>query len=153
MTDASHADEGWRPLAAGGGFLAAVGPLLWRRDPDGLAMGFRVGAHHCNPVGACHGGMLMTLADVVMGFGLGDRLGEDRFVPTIGMTADFLAPAPRGRLVWGRVEVLRQGRRTGFAQCLLRTGRDDIVMRASGLFQLDRPADPGVSPAALFAES
>ncbi len=149
MDDPGQVD-GWLPLAARTGFLAGVGPLLWRRDPGGLAMGFRVAERHCNPVGTCHGGMPMTLADVVMGFGLGDRLDEGRFVPTVGMSADFLAPAPLGTLVWGRAEVLRRGGRTGFAQCLLRAG-DAMVLRASGVFQLDRRADPGYSAAVLFA--
>ena len=143
------ADADWQPLAVEAGFLAGVGPLLWRRGPAGFAMGIRVAPHHCNPVGACHGGMLMTLADVIMGFGLGDLADDGRFVPTVNLTADFLAPAPLGALVWGRAEVLRRGRRTGFAQCLLRAG-DAIVMRASGVFQLDRPADPGFSAARLF---
>jgi uncharacterized protein (TIGR00369 family) len=142
--------DGWRPFGARAGFLAGVGPLLWRRDADGLAMGFRVADRHCNPVGFCHGGMLMTLADVVMGFGLGDRLGQSRFVPTIALAGAFRAPAPLGTLVWGRAEVLRQGRRIGFAQCLLRTQADAIVLRASGTFQLDRPADAAFSAAALF---
>ena len=61
-----------------------------------------------------------------------------------------LAPAPLGTLVWGRAEVLRRGGRTGFAQCLLRAG-DAMVLRASGVFQLDRRADPGYSAAVLFA--
>ena len=143
-------DHGWLPLAVSAGFLADIGPLLWRRDAEGLAMGFHVAERHCNPVGACHGGMLMTLADVILGFGLADRLEDRCFVPTIGMTADFLAPAPLGALVWGRAEVLRRGGRTGFAQCLLRAG-DAMVLRASGVFQLDRRADPGYSAAALFA--
>lgn len=145
--------DGWRRLGAAEGFLAGVGPLWWRRDGEGLAMGFRVEPRHCNPVGACHGGMLMTLADVVMGFGLGDRLGGTRFVPTVGLSGDFLAPAPLGAVVSGRAEILRQGRRLGFAQCVLRTERNAMVLRASGTFQLDRGADAGFSADALFKGS
>ncbi|MGE0717693.1 MAG: PaaI family thioesterase [Alphaproteobacteria bacterium] len=150
MTDAPNdAPRGWQRLAAREGFLATVGQLWWRRGADGLEMGFRVGPVHCNPVGACHGGMLMTCADVIMGFGLGDALGGGGFVPTIGLTGDFLAPAPAGAFVSGRADILRRGRRIGFAQCLL-AADGTAVLRASGTFQLDRRPDPGYAAAALF---
>ncbi|MCC7271064.1 MAG: PaaI family thioesterase [Alphaproteobacteria bacterium] len=145
------APAGWHRLAVADGFLATVGPLWWRRDGDGFAMGFRAAPQHCNPVGFCHGGMLITAADVVMGFGLGAALGTGGFVPTIGLAGDFLAPAPAGAFVAGRAEILRRGRRLGFAQCLL--AADEVpVLRANGTFQLDRPADAGFSMRELFRD-
>ena len=101
----------WRWLRATSGFLATVGPIRWRECGGDLELGFRVDAMHCNPIGYCHGGMLATFADIVLGFGVGHAVANGAFMPTIALTVDFLAPTPQGSWLSGRAEMLRLGRR------------------------------------------
>ena len=61
-------------------------------------MGFRVQQHMCNPAGGLHGGMMMTVADLVGTMGGGTLVGLRKFLPTVSMTFDFVAPAKRRRL-------------------------------------------------------
>jgi uncharacterized protein (TIGR00369 family) len=132
----------WRPLQASAGFLHTVGPIEWREVGDVFSMRFKVAAQHCNPVGSCHGGMLATFADVVLGFGVGHAAGTGAFMPTIGLTCEFLAPAPLGVWIFGSAEVVRRGRRIGVARCLLDSDAGGPVLHASGTFKMDRPVRP-----------
>jgi acyl-coenzyme A thioesterase PaaI-like protein len=83
--------------------------------------------------------MLTTFADMVLGFGVGHAVGNGAFMPTIGLTAEFLAPAPQGSWVSGQAEILRLGRRLGVARCRITCDQTGLVMHASGTFKLDRP--------------
>lgn len=141
----------WQVLRLDVGFLKTVGPIQWRRGDDGLQMRFRVDSIHCNPVGSCHGGMLATFADVVLGLGMGDAVKSGTFMPTIGLTCDFLAPAAQGSWVHGQAEVLHAGRSIGVARCLLRIDGGAPVVRASGTFKLDKPPVKDFCPAEIFA--
>src|SRR5260370_6502379 len=54
---------------------------------------------------ARHGGM-MTVADLVGTMGGGTLVGLRKFLPTVSMTFDFVAPAKVGDWVEGRAEVV-----------------------------------------------
>jgi len=126
------------PLVPEGNFADVNGPL-WRRIEDGkLTVGFRVERRHCNPAGGCHGGMLMTFADMLLGLGSNFAERLNRFLPTVNLTGDFLAPAPLGAWVQGRAEVLRVTRNLVFSQTLI-TADDVPVLRASGVMKLGMP--------------
>jgi uncharacterized protein (TIGR00369 family) len=140
---------GFKPirLLPQGSFSDVNGPL-WRRIEDGkLTVGFRVEARHCNPMGNCHGGMMMTFADMLLGIGsnFAERLG--RFLPTVNMTSDFLAPAPLGSWVEGRAEVLRVTRNLVFAQAVI-TADGVPAMRVSGIMKLGPAFDAAAAKAA-----
>jgi acyl-coenzyme A thioesterase PaaI-like protein len=88
-------------------FNTHVGPLYFRRGekgtPDEFVMGLRVQPYMCNPAGTLHGGMMMTVADLVGGMGAGILAGiRGKFLPTVNMTFDFVAPARAGDWVEGR---------------------------------------------------
>ncbi|HYM31295.1 MAG TPA: PaaI family thioesterase [Candidatus Cybelea sp.] len=136
--------EGFAPLPFGpdGSFIHVNGPLYGRRDGDDLVMGFRVEPRHCNPANVCHGGMLMSVADMLLGAGSNFRSQLSRFLPTVNMTADFLAPAPLGAWVEGRADVLRITRNLVFAQCLL-TADGAPALRASGVLKIGRALGDG----------
>jgi acyl-coenzyme A thioesterase PaaI-like protein len=69
MTDTP---EGFRPFAYSSAFLDAIGPLYQGAAADGsLILGLRIEARHCNRRGFAHGGLLVTLADLVPGYALG----------------------------------------------------------------------------------
>jgi len=129
--------EGFAKLSLGGGFMDRNGPLYLRRRGGRMQLGFRVEAHHCNPMGNCHGGMLATFADMLLPMAAqrqNDEVGH-RFLPTIGLQIDYLAPAPLGAWVEGEAEVLRVTRTLVFVQGLA-AADGTPALRASGIFKL-----------------
>jgi uncharacterized protein (TIGR00369 family) len=129
------------PLGPGGSFMDITGPLYGKVEGERLMLGFRVEPRHCNPLNICHGGMLMTFADMMFGAGCNFQAKLGRFLPTVNLTADFLAPAPLGAWVEGRLDVLRTTRNLVFGQGLV-TADGTLVLRASGIMKV------GSSPAA-----
>ena len=115
-------------------FNSHIGTLYARRGAKGtrdeFVVGFRVAPHMCNPAGGLHGGMMMTVADLVGTMGGGTLVGLRKFLPTVSMTFDFVAPARVGDWVEGRCEVVRRTRSLLFTNIYLTVGEDKIL-RAS----------------------
>ena len=115
-------------------FNSHIGTLYARRGAKGTSeefvLGFRVHRHMCNPAGGLHGGMMMTVADLVGTMGGGTLSGLRKFLPTVSMTFDFVAPAKGGDWVEGRCEVVRQTRSLLFTSIYLTVGEEKIL-RAS----------------------
>jgi len=145
--------EGFFPLTLGDyGFIPANGPLYGKRDNGYFLLGFRVEDRHCNPARICHGGMLMTFADMQLPLGIRLQSETDAgFMPTVHLSAEFMAPAPLGAWVEGRTDILRQTRNLAFAQCLV-TADGEVVLRASGIFKLASRAEPVPLDAILLNE-
>ena len=74
---------GYRPLPAASPFNELVGPLFEKRGEGVVALGLRVEKKHANSRGICHGGVLATLADLALGYGMVAKMGGARG----GMTA------------------------------------------------------------------
>lgn len=134
--DAPAIPEGFVRLALGDNpFVDSVGPLYGHRD-EGLAgrlvMGIRVERRHCSPSGFCHGGMLMSMADMLLVLGANLQAGLDRFTSTVSLSADFLAPVQRGAWLEGRLDVLRTTRNLVFCQGLYRVDGAP-VLRVDGI--------------------
>ena len=119
----------------GGPYMAINGPLLHRQDGKQFLLGMRVEKGHCNPMDVCHGGMLMSFVDMAMPMGVIYQENINRFLPTISLTTDFLAPVPLDAWLEARTDVLRVTRSMVFAQCLVQADGVTAV-RASGVFKL-----------------
>ncbi len=129
-------------------FMSVVGPLYGKGGGVDLVLGFRVEQRHCNPLGICHGGMLSTFADMTLAIGANHAARIGRFLPTVSLDCDFLAPAPLGSWVEGRTQVLRVTRTMVFAQCLV-TANGTPAVRSSGVFKIGEPfatAGSGIRP-------
>jgi uncharacterized protein (TIGR00369 family) len=133
--------EGFLPRPLNGGFLRATGPIYVKRGDGRSIFGLLVEEQHCNGKEMCHGGMLATLADVVLGIGGMEQAGVSGFFITVSLTNDFLAPAPLGAWIEARVELLRATRTTMFVQGIF-TVEGEPVLRSSGVFRLPRPEQP-----------
>lgn len=150
--------EGFVALAMGGDFMARNGPLYRRLlgrpadeggpPPPGEApvvqLGFRVEARHTNPAGICHGGMMASFCDMLLpvcAHHLAPALAR-RFLPTVSLQVDYLAPTPLGAWVQGEAEVLRVTRTLAFLQGLV-TADGAPVARASGVFKIGPVFDRG----------
>lgn len=135
---------GFHALRMTGEFIAHVGPLYLRRDGENLWVGFRVEPRHTNPMGICHGGMLASFADMLLPLSI-HRKSEVgmRFLPTISLQIDYLAPAPLGAWVQGDAQVLRVTRTMVFAQGLA-SADGTPILRVSGICKIGRPFDGAV---------
>ncbi len=128
---------GFAPLATSGDFMRLNGPLYLREAADLVQMGFRVEARHCNMAGICHGGMLASFCDMLLPISALRRSAalDGRFLPTINLQLDYLAPAPLGAWVQGEAQVLRVTRALVFVQGLA-TADGVPAVRTSGIFKL-----------------
>ena len=131
---------GFRPLVRMGEFMSVNGPLYLRHEGDVVQIGFRVEPRHTNPFGMCHGGMLASFCDMLLPLSVHRKSPEvgDRFLPTINLQIDYLAPAPLGAWLQGEAQVLRVTRTMVFAQGLA-TADGVNAVRVSGIFKLGAP--------------
>ena len=140
--------SGFKPLAIGGDYMAVNGPLYVRVVEGRAQLGFRVEKRHTNPLNNCHGGMLASFGDMLLPVCIHRQSAEvgHRFLPTISLQIDYLAPAPLGAWVQGEAEVLRVTRTMVFANGVARVDGTPVV-RVSGIFKIGQPFDRPVEPA------
>jgi uncharacterized protein (TIGR00369 family) len=134
--------DGFHAREFGGGFIGVNGPLYACRNDAGLQLGVRVEARHCNPMRICHGGMMATFCDMLLPISahvLSDQIGR-RFLPTINLQIDYLAPAPLGAWVQGEAQLLRATRSLVFMQGLVQADGTPVA-RVSGIFKVGPPFD------------
>ncbi len=134
--------EGFTILPITDGFMDHVGPVYVKRgEGPEIHLGFRVDARHCNPIGICHGGMMMAVMDTAIGVNISMASPDGAFTPSISLSYDFVAPGHAGNWLESKVNWVHAGRKTGFAQGFLMRG-DTIIMRASGVCKILRKDDP-----------
>ena len=143
-----NAPPGFAVLAIGGNFMAHNGPLYVRVADGRAQLAFRVQARHTNPLNNCHGGMLASFGDMLLPVCIHRQSAEVglRFLPTISLQIDFLAPAPLGAWVQGEADVLRVTHTMVFAQGVARIDGKP-VLRVSGTFKIGQPFDRPVEGA------
>ena len=128
---------GWK-CNTGGGFTGRLGPI-WMRDVDGdRAIGLFVADYHCNDYhGALHGGVVMTLADIGLGFGVSRAIAGAPCV-TVSLQTQFVASAREGDFIICRPEVIRTSKHLVFVRGLITTG-DVTVASAEGIWKVQAP--------------
>lgn len=124
------------------GYLEANGPFYARRASGTLAIGLRIEPRHANSIGIAHGGLLMTLADVILTVGSNAVTRLSRFLTTASATCDFLSPAKVGDWIAGEVDVLRVTASHVFTASVIRTDAGDAVARVSGVLVVRGDPDP-----------
>ena len=130
-------------------FVEMTGPLYGRRRDGDFTLGLLVQPKHCNAIGVCHGGMIATMCDMLLTVGSNIQSSQSRFLPTVSMSCDFLAPAREGSWIEGRVTVLRATRNLLFASGLLEVAGEPVA-RASGVMKLTPDPDPRFHPDRYF---
>jgi len=133
--------EGFIEFSGNAGFIETTGTLMIKQQDNEVYLGLRVEDKHCNPANICHGGMLMTLADMQLGIGGQASTGVRKFLPTVQMSCDFVSPAPNGAWLEGRTQLIKQTRSLIFATCIL-TADGKTVFSGSGIMKI--PSDNGV---------
>ena len=127
--------NGFRPMGElrTSPFLDRIGPFYFRRQDHALTLGVRVGEIHANARGTAHGGLLLTLADVALGYQLAFSQDPPAAATTTSISADFLGAASLGDWVEAHVDMQQLGSRMAFANAYLSAG-DKRVARVSATF-------------------
>jgi uncharacterized protein (TIGR00369 family) len=137
---------GFEPVAMGGPFVAANGPFYVQQQDGRFKLGLRIERRHCNTMGHCHGGLLMTFADMMMPLAMYDNHPElaevKRFLPTVGLQIDFIGAIHAGDWLEGEAQVLKVTRSIVFAQGLVHA-HGQLVLRCSGTYKVASQIPPG----------
>jgi uncharacterized protein (TIGR00369 family) len=127
--------EGFERMPEGLGFTDILQPL-YRRVRDGqVALGMFVQDNHTNMLQICHGGVLMTLADVAAASAVNHAREKVAGAPTINLSFDFIAAARVGDWLQAQADRVTVKRRFGFSSGVVESG-ERIIMRFSGNFYL-----------------
>ena len=91
-------------------YMQANGPLYGKLDGEHFVMGFLCEEKHCNPMMVCHGGMVATLADMLLLIATNIQTKLGQFLLTVSLDVDYVGPVKVGDWLEGRAEVVRAGR-------------------------------------------
>ena len=94
-------------------YLELVGPVYQHRE-DPSVIGFELDERHTNSRGFCHAGVLVALADTVMGHTIEHAATVSGRPVTVTLTTDFIGTARTGDWLEGHAAVRRAGRRLAF---------------------------------------
>jgi len=127
--------EGFNELPSGLGFTDNLSPCYMHRTEEGVAVGMTVQKRHGNTMGICHGGVLMTLADIAAASALNHARGVISGAPTVNLSIDFIGAAKVGEWIQSEAHSVTIKRRFGFSSGLI-LGSKGVVARYSGTFYL-----------------
>lgn len=136
MDKASLEAAGWESVEVGG-FTGLVGPF-WRRENEAsVELGLIVAEHHCNNhLGTLHGGVVMTFADIALGYGVAKALDEQRYNSvTVSLQTQFIAIARVGDFIACQPELIQRGKQMLFVRGLIKTG-EKTVASAEGIWKI-----------------
>ena len=133
----------WRDVR-GAGFNAHIGQIEFAPlGANQWCVTVLLDERHVNVGGVCHGGMLLSLADVAMGAST-FIAGGGHPCATIQLDSHFLAAAKAGQRLIAVATQLRKVRELSFMQCeIWAEGRQ--VMRASGTWKYLASGVPGAT--------
>jgi acyl-coenzyme A thioesterase 13 len=120
------------PYARTSRYLDLVGPVYQHRE-DASVIGLELDERHTNSRGYCHAGVLVALADTIMGHTIEHAAKVPGRLVTVTLTTDFIGSARIGDWLEGRATVRRAGRRLAFGACEFHH-HDQLVFTASAAF-------------------
>lgn len=130
------------------GFAGLIGPIWERWEDDELVLALTLGARHVNQGGVAQGGLLVTLADRVMGHALRHAVNGEP-VTTVQLDTHFMSAGQIDDVVEARARLMRITRSLAFIDGRVTCGQRTLV-EARGVWK--RLADPHGEAAAVFHE-
>ena len=133
---------GFVPATHGGPYATTLGPFWSHRAADYTALAIRIEHRHINSMGAAHGGMVATLADLGLVHAVSvarEKAGLERArLATVSMTVDYLGPPMEGCWLEMQAKVTRMGRNLCFTEgAMYADGKH--VARANAVFAMQAP--------------
>ena len=134
MDENESPPPGFEPLFRSSPFLETVGPFFYRKEPDGgFIVAVRVLPKHANARGSAHGGLLLTLLDIALGYRAAFSQEPPAALTTASISADFVGSPKLGDWVEAHVDVHKVGSRLAFANAFLVVNGERLV-RANAVF-------------------
>ncbi|MFZ5668825.1 MAG: PaaI family thioesterase [Pseudomonadota bacterium] len=130
------------------GFGRQIGPLYEKYDAAGCTLAFRVEEHHTNGMANCHGGMLMSFAD--MAWGRVISVERSHYWVTVRLTCDFLSAARLHDWVEGTAELIAEEDSVFTVRGRIWSG-DRLLMAGTGVFKALGPRPPRAGEKAFEA--
>ena len=117
MSDADAAPPDYHVYDPHDPFEMHAGPFLGTAAGGSAAPRFalRAEARHCNSAGAVHGGLMMTMADLMLCAVATHDLPSERAV-TVAFNAEFVAAGRQGERIEAAGEVIRRTRSLVFVK-------------------------------------
>lgn len=125
--------EGFELLPKGLGFTDSLQPIYRKIGDETIKFGLLVSAQHSNTMGICHGGVLMTLADITAATGVNFERGVTAGSPTVHLSIDYIAAARLGQWLEASFEQVSIKRRFGFCSGGIYNSAG-VVARFNGTF-------------------
>jgi len=132
--------DGFTPYARSSRYLDLIGPL-YEAVGDPAVVGLGIDDRHTNARGFLHAGVLVAVADVLMGHTAHRASPPGTALVTVSLTTDFPGSAQLGDWVTGAATVRRVGRRLAFTTCEF-TANGRLVLAASGVFATTHERTP-----------
>jgi len=132
--------DGFASLFRTSPFLDRAGPFYSKGKGAGMVIGLRALGHHMNARGLVHGGVLMTLADIALGYAMATTADPPLALITSNLSADIVGSAKLGDWIEAQVDIQKIGRTLAFANAYLHVGEARIA-RVSGVFAVQQPKD------------
>jgi len=124
--------DGFVPYSRPSPYLELIGPV-YEAAADPAVIGLHIDARHTNARGFLHAGVLVALADVLMGHTAHRAGPSETGLVTVSLSTDFPGSAQAGNWVQGHASVVRRGRQLAFTRCQF-TADHRLVLAASGVF-------------------
>ena len=132
MADAAI-PAGFAPIFRTSPFLETIGPLYSAGSGAQLVVGLQVQEKHTNARGTLHGGVLASIADIALGYGLATSTDPPTSMVTANLSVDFAGSAQIGDWIETVLDIQKVGSRMAFANVYF-TLRGERIARASGVF-------------------
>ena len=132
-----NAPDGYVPYHRPSRYLDLIGPLYERAD-DPSTVRLLVDDRHTNARGFLHAGLLVAVADTIMGHTIQRAEPGGAAVVTVSLSTDFTGSGHPGDWLEGHAVVRRRGGRVSFAACEFHVGAR-LVRAASGVFAASVP--------------
>jgi len=107
-----------------------IGFTLTAVQPGQAVIELEATAHHANPMGTLHGGILCDIADAAMGIAYASTLAEGETFTTLELKINFLRPFWTGKLS-AAAHMVKAGRTVGLVECNVTDAQQRLVARAS----------------------
>ena len=132
-------EEDFEPLFRSRPFLDTNGPFYQRRSGDELIVGIRVLDKHVNGRGYAHAGILMTLADISIGYQAAFSEKPPLNLVTISLNNDFMSSAKLGDWLTSHIQISKKGENILYASATIMNGEEKVV-RCTAIYRVLRTA-------------
>ncbi|HKS56964.1 MAG TPA: PaaI family thioesterase [Steroidobacteraceae bacterium] len=130
--------SGFAPIFRTSPFLETIGPLYSAGSGAQLVVGLQVQEKHTNARGTLHGGVLASIADIALGYGLATSTNPPTSMVTASLNVDFAGSAQIGDWIETSLDIQKVGSRMAFANVYFML-RGERIARASGVFLVHNP--------------